>query len=107
MAHLEMADDDMQVLLGGLIAQLVSFVTFTFVYGVFLYRVWWHNPTTWHWGSGQPWYQRWHALAAAPAISCVGILVRDLHCAEVETETSTRSGLHSGSPSFQRDSKAN
>ena len=34
-----MADEDFRLLLGGLVAQLVSFVTFTVVYDLFLYHV--------------------------------------------------------------------
>lgn len=68
------------VFLAGLAIQLVSFFIFTCFYVYFLYNVHKHMPETWNMHKGiRPWYKNWLALAAALAISCVGILIRSFY----------------------------
>ena len=66
----------MQIFLGALALQLLSFFCFTCIYMVFLYRVYTHRPDTWNRDQKRPWYKDWRSLAAALFISCIGILVR-------------------------------
>lgn len=56
--------------------QMGSFALFSALYGVFLIRVRKYAPEVWHSQTPVPWYRNWKALAAALALSCIGILVR-------------------------------
>jgi uncharacterized membrane protein YbhN (UPF0104 family) len=71
------AQNGSHIFLGGLAAQLASFLVFTCIYAVFLFRVRKRNPAIWMKDQDKPWYHDWRALAGALGISCVGILVRD------------------------------
>ena len=64
-----------KIFLAGLVLQLVSFTLFTGIYLRFLYRVYTLERDTWECDKMGPWYRDWRALAAALALSCVGILV--------------------------------
>lgn len=66
----------LQIFLAGLALQLASFAVFTFIYLLFLYRVYKHKPSAWSQDKGMPWYKNWLSLAGALSLSCVGILVR-------------------------------
>jgi len=65
-----------RVFLAGLAAQLLSFLCFSFIYLVFLYRVRRHEPETWEMDNNKRWYNSWLALAVAMFVSCIGILIR-------------------------------
>ncbi|KDR83684.1 hypothetical protein GALMADRAFT_219515 [Galerina marginata CBS 339.88] len=65
-----------RVFLAGLAAQLLSFLSFSFIYLVFLYRVQRHEPETWAMDNNKRWYNSWLALATALFFSCIGILIR-------------------------------
>ncbi|KAJ7284011.1 RTA1-like protein [Mycena rebaudengoi] len=64
-----------QIFLAGLVMQLASFLIFSCIYTVFIYRVHKHEPEVWTIGA-EKWYQDWRALAAAMAFSFFGILLR-------------------------------
>jgi len=65
-----------RIFLAGLVAQLLSFLSFTYIYVVFLYRVWRHEREIWVMDNNKKWYKSWLALASALFISCIGILIR-------------------------------
>ncbi|KAF5388158.1 hypothetical protein D9615_000468 [Tricholomella constricta] len=67
-----------RIFLAGLIAQLVSFVSFTCLYILFLYRVHKRNPEIWRKDQSKAWYNDWRALGAVLFISCIGILIRSI-----------------------------
>lgn len=69
-----------QLLTIGLALQLVSYAFFTVVFTVFIHRVRTREPQTWRASvmQSKPWTSDWRALAGALAVSCVGILVRDI-----------------------------
>lgn len=79
------ADVIFQIFLAGLILQLISFVVFSCMLALFLYRVRRHSQGIWSYATtkGQAWTHDWRVLAAAMAISCVGIIVS--HPAELYT----------------------
>lgn len=64
-----------QVFLAGLAAQLLSFLSFSCIYLIFLYRLRKHDPEIWAMDTTKKWYNSWIALAGALLISCIGILV--------------------------------
>ncbi|KAF8897589.1 RTA1 like protein-domain-containing protein [Infundibulicybe gibba] len=64
------------VFLTGLAVQLLSFSVFTGIYLVFLYRVYTREPIIWIKDQAGSWYADWRTLAAALALSCLGILIR-------------------------------
>ncbi|KAG7096893.1 hypothetical protein E1B28_004299 [Marasmius oreades] len=68
-----------RIFLAGLALQLASFVVFSMIYIIFLYRVRFHEPTAWQMDASQKWYDDWRALAAALFVSCIGILVRSVY----------------------------
>jgi len=70
-----------KVFLAGLVLQLVSFTLFSGIYIRFLYRVYTLEHNIWERDKGEPWNRDWRTLAAALAISCIGILVS--HCGPV------------------------
>jgi len=65
-----------QIFLGGLVAQLLSFVSFWCIYIVFLYRIYNYSPEIWTMDKAKPWYNSWRTLATVLFISCIGILIR-------------------------------
>jgi len=65
--------------LAGLAMQMGSFALFSALYGVFLIRVRKYAPEVWHSQTPVPWYRNWKALAAALALSCIGILIRSIY----------------------------
>ncbi|RDB22661.1 Protein RTA1 [Hypsizygus marmoreus] len=67
-----------RIFLAGLIIQLISFVIFTSLYIVFIYRVYTRKPHTWRRDQAKAWYNDWRTLGAVLFISCVGILIRSL-----------------------------
>ncbi|KAH9482709.1 Protein RTA1 [Psilocybe cubensis] len=65
-----------RVFLAGLAAQLLSFLSFSGIYLIFLWRVHKYDPDIWSMDTSKKWYNSWNALAGALSISCLGILVR-------------------------------
>lgn len=99
-----------QIFLAGLIVQLISFITFTCLYIIFLYRVYTRKPDAWTMDESKPWYNDWRALGAALVISCIGIMVRKFsghatfdHLSSIAT---FRSDLCFVLSSFRKDMKA-
>lgn len=76
--HVDQALVGSRVFLAGLAAQLVSFIVFTCVYLLFLWRVRKHRPEVWSVDKDKAWSNDWRALAAALFISCIGILIRSV-----------------------------
>ncbi|KJA30219.1 hypothetical protein HYPSUDRAFT_125712 [Hypholoma sublateritium FD-334 SS-4] len=68
-----------RVFLGGLAAQLLSFVSFSCIFAIFLYRVRTHNAAMWTMDKDKVWYKSWLALAGALVVSCIGILIRSTY----------------------------
>lgn len=66
------------VFLAGLAIQLLSFLLFTVLFVVFVFRVRKYEPSVWRMDGkeGKVWYEDWRALTVAVGFSCVGILVR-------------------------------
>jgi hypothetical protein len=67
-----------RIFLIGLALQLASFVVFTTVYVVFLFRIYSQRSDLWKRDSAHKWYNDWRALAGALALSCIGILIRSV-----------------------------
>jgi len=69
------------IFLAGLAAQFVSFLFFTLLYLVFLYRVYTRTPDILYLNQreGKKWHSDWRALAVALLISCIGILIRSVY----------------------------
>ncbi|CAE6422644.1 unnamed protein product [Rhizoctonia solani] len=67
-----------KLFLTGLALQLASFALFSALYIVFLVRVYKSAPEIWHHNPPVPWHRNWKTLAAALALSCVGILIRSV-----------------------------
>lgn len=75
----------MQIFLAGLIIQLISFAFFFLLYLRFLYRVYTKQASVWRRDEGKVWYRDWRSLALALFVSCLGVLVRCLILAHVES----------------------
>jgi len=67
-----------RIFLAGLVIQLLSFVTFTSLYCLFLYRIYTRKPDIWTLDKSKSWYNDWRALGAALLVSCIGIMVRSI-----------------------------
>lgn len=65
-----------QIFLGALIIQLISFIIFTYIFLRFVHRVRRFERDVWTLHHGCQWYNDWRSLAVALGISCVGIIVR-------------------------------
>ncbi|KAF8076467.1 RTA1-like protein [Lyophyllum atratum] len=65
-----------RIFLAGLAAQLLSFFVFTFIYLLFLYKVYRHAPHVWAKDQPEAWCRDWRTLACVLITSCVGILIR-------------------------------
>ncbi|KAJ3485777.1 hypothetical protein NLI96_g4729 [Meripilus lineatus] len=68
-----------RIFLVGLALQLVSFILFSILYIVFLYRVYTLEPKKWTQDHSLVWYADWRSLAGALCLSCVGILIRSVY----------------------------
>jgi len=77
---LSLAKVGSNIFLAGLVMQLASFLTFTCIFSVFIYRVRTQEPEIWtmH-ASTRKWHQDWRTLAAAMIFSFVGILIRSTY----------------------------
>ncbi|KAF7301840.1 RTA1-domain-containing protein [Mycena indigotica] len=76
---LSTAETGAHIFLAGLVLQLVSFLVFTVIFIVFIYRVRSLEPATWAVDSEKRWYQDWRALASAMTLSFIGILTRSAY----------------------------
>lgn len=65
-----------QVFLTGLALQLFSFLIFTCIFVLFLYRVRKYQYEIYLKDQALVWYKDWRALAGTMIVSCIGILVR-------------------------------
>ncbi|KAG1866557.1 RTA1-like protein [Suillus subalutaceus] len=69
----------LHIFLAGLVLQLASVCSFCVVYVLFLYKVHAEEPAIWMRDSKQHWNSDWRTIAAAAAISCIGILIRSCY----------------------------
>jgi hypothetical protein len=69
----------LHIFLAGLVLQLASVSLFCVVYARFLYKVRAEEQAIWMRDSKQHWNGDWRTLAAAAAISCIGILIRSCY----------------------------
>ncbi|KAA1466423.1 RTA1-domain-containing protein [Dentipellis sp. KUC8613] len=67
------------VMLVGLILQLLSFLVFTAIFGIFVYRVRKYEPQVWSRDSAKRWYSDWRTFTVVVAINCLGIIVRSVY----------------------------
>lgn len=67
-----------KVFLAGLIAQLISFLVYTYVFAVFVYRVRKHHRDAWD-NRPQGIMRHWLALVGAMGISCFFIIIRSVY----------------------------
>ncbi|TFY68625.1 hypothetical protein EVG20_g3481 [Dentipellis fragilis] len=72
-------DGSCQVMLVGLVLQLLSFLIFTAIFGIFVYRVRKYEPQIWGRDSAKRWYSDWRTFTVATAINCLGIIVRSVY----------------------------
>ncbi|KAL0571029.1 hypothetical protein V5O48_010936 [Marasmius crinis-equi] len=68
-----------KTVLVGLVLQLASFVFFTAIFLLFIYRVHTQERAIWEMHRSKKWYDDWRVLVAALSVSCVGILVRSVY----------------------------
>ncbi|KAG2128664.1 RTA1-like protein [Suillus bovinus] len=69
----------LHMFLAGLAVQLVSFIFFCAIYARFLHKVYTEEQDVCMRDSKKPWYSDWRTLAAALAISCIGLLIRSVY----------------------------
>ncbi|KAJ8086698.1 hypothetical protein PM082_005521 [Marasmius tenuissimus] len=67
-----------KIFLAGLALQLASFVVFTAMYLIFLYRVYSYDRDVWEMDKSKKWYNDWRTLGAMLFVSCIGILIRSV-----------------------------
>ncbi|KAJ3762047.1 RTA1-like protein [Lentinula raphanica] len=68
-----------RVFLTGLALQLLSFLVFTCIFLVFLYRVRRYQHAIYMKDQTLVWYKDWRALAGIMIVSCIGILIRSVY----------------------------
>ncbi|THV08489.1 RTA1-like protein [Dendrothele bispora CBS 962.96] len=68
-----------RVFLAGLALQLLSFLIFTCIFSLFIYRVHRHEHGTFSMDGNKVWYKDWRSLASIQLISCIGILIRSVY----------------------------
>ncbi|KAF8684571.1 RTA1 like protein [Rhizoctonia solani] len=66
-----------QVFLVGLVAQLISFLGYTLIFGIFVYRLWTLRRNEWN-SRPHGIMSHWLALVVAMALSCQNIIVRSV-----------------------------
>ncbi|CAE6472591.1 unnamed protein product, partial [Rhizoctonia solani] len=66
-----------KIFLVGLIAQLISFLGYTLIFGIFVYRLWTLRRDEWN-SRPHGIMSHWLALIAAMALSCQNIIVRSV-----------------------------
>lgn len=93
------ASTGLHIFLAGLIMQLVSFVFFCAIYARFLYRVYTEEQDVCMRDSKQHWINDWRTLAAALAVSCVGLLIRSFYRV-VEASQGFRGNLSTSEAAF-------
>ncbi|KAF8732544.1 ARM repeat-containing protein, partial [Rhizoctonia solani] len=75
----------MQVFLGGLVAQLISFLVYTVVFALFIHRVYKYRREEWD-NRPQGFRNHWLALVWMMAISCLFIIIRSVYRAVESAE---------------------
>ncbi|KAG1815472.1 RTA1-domain-containing protein [Suillus subaureus] len=93
------ASTGLHIFLAGLIMQLVSFGFFCAIYARFLYRVYTEEQDVCMRDSKQHWINDWRTLAAALAVSCVGLLIRSFYRV-VEASQGFRGNLSTSEAAF-------
>ncbi|KAK7470573.1 hypothetical protein VKT23_001997 [Stygiomarasmius scandens] len=68
-----------RVFLAGLALQLLSFLIFTCIFVLFVYRVYRYEHSTFIIHDEKIWYKDWRSLASIQLVSCIGILIRSLY----------------------------
>ncbi|QRW24452.1 RTA1-like protein [Rhizoctonia solani] len=68
-----------RIFLAGLILQLISFATYVFVFGMFIYWMKTERVVQWNDTRTRPWRKHWKGLVYAVIISCVGIFIRCIY----------------------------
>ncbi|KAA1474333.1 RTA1-domain-containing protein [Dentipellis sp. KUC8613] len=68
-----------RIFLGGLIIQLLSFLLFTAIFLIFVYRVRKYEPRIWSRDSSKHWYWDWRTFTVAISVNCVGIIIRSIY----------------------------
>ncbi|KAJ4478175.1 RTA1-like protein [Lentinula aciculospora] len=68
-----------RVFLTGLALQLLSFLIFTCIFLIFLYRVQKYQNAIFTKDKALVWYKDWRALAGTMIVSCIGILIRSVY----------------------------
>ncbi|KAJ3739402.1 RTA1-like protein [Lentinula detonsa] len=68
-----------RVFLTGLALQLFSFLVFTCIFLIFLYRVRKYQHAIYLKDRSIVWYKDWRALAGTMIVSCIGILIRSVY----------------------------
>ncbi|KAG1821507.1 RTA1-domain-containing protein [Suillus variegatus] len=94
-----LASTGLHILLAGLSIQLFSFGFFCAVCARFLYKVYTEEQDVWMQDSKQPWYSDWRTLAAALAVSCVGLVIRSVYRV-VEASQGFRGNLSTSETAF-------
>ncbi|KAG1783274.1 RTA-like protein [Suillus placidus] len=89
----------LHIFLIGLIMQLVSFIFFCTIYARFLYKVYTEEQDVCMRDSKQPWNNDWRTLAAALAVSCIGLLIRSVYRV-VEASQGFRGNLSTSETAF-------
>ncbi|KAG1867134.1 RTA1 like protein-domain-containing protein [Suillus tomentosus] len=94
-----LASTGLHILLAGLSTQLFSYIFFCTIYARFLYKVYTEERDVWMRDSKQPWYSDWRTLAAALAVSCIGLLIRSVYRV-VEASQGFRGNLSTSETAF-------
>ncbi|KAG2059260.1 RTA1-domain-containing protein [Suillus hirtellus] len=94
-----LASTGLHILLAGLSTQLFSYIFFCAIYARFLYKVYTEKRDVWMRDSKQPWYNDWRTLAAALAVSCIGLLIRSVYRV-VEASQGFRGNLSTSETAF-------
>ncbi|CAE6378188.1 unnamed protein product [Rhizoctonia solani] len=68
-----------KIFLAGLILQLISFATYIFVFGMFIYWMKTERAVQWDDTRTRPWKDHWKGLVWAVGISCLGIIIRCIY----------------------------
>ncbi|KAF5344104.1 hypothetical protein D9758_008893 [Tetrapyrgos nigripes] len=68
-----------RVFLTGLALQLLSFLIFTCIFGLFIYRVYRYEYDIFVMDAEKKWYRDWRALAGTQLVSNIGILIRSVY----------------------------
>ncbi|EUC63771.1 RTA1-domain protein [Rhizoctonia solani AG-3 Rhs1AP] len=68
-----------RIFLAGLILQLISFASYIFVFGMFVYWMKTERVVQWNEARTRSWGQHWKGLVYAVIVSCLGITIRCIY----------------------------